>query len=93
MNTPEKMVNGKLEFKSNVLKRLLSMDKASVPTPKSKHTTSSVILEAEIRASFDRIEARSKAISKEMKSGKSLDRIVARMCKVDQQEQAIEANV
>ena len=90
MNTPKKMVEGKVEFKSHVLKRMLEMTQASVPSPNTKNTTSSVALEAEIRASYDRIATLANEISREVKSGKSLERILPKMCKSQLNESAVE---
>ena len=90
MNTPEKMVTGKVEFKSHVLERMLQMTADNVPTPKTKHTTSSVALEAEIRATYDRIAELTEEISIEVKSGKSLDRILPKMCKTKLNESSVE---
>ena len=80
MNTPETMVKGKVEFKSHVLAQMLGMTQGSVPAPKTKNTTSSVALEAEIRTAYGNIDTLANEMAKEVKRGKSLDRILPKMC-------------
>lgn len=81
MNTPEKMVTAKVQFKTGLLGRIGQATAAHVPAPKTTNTTSAVALEAQIRAAYGNIAELSNKIAKEIKSGKSLDRVIPRMCK------------